>query len=83
MKHTVTDRGFKHMEPFKCTYGTKVRAYESSIAEAPHVWLNLKEGQQLGCADASAHLTLDQAEYLAKQLLWLVEHHYQVAKEAE
>jgi hypothetical protein len=80
--HTVTDRGFKRMEPFKCSYGSEVAVYESSAATGPHIWLKVhcdtkvlsrqKEGE------GTAHLTLEQACRLRDQLNWLLRNHYQI-----
>lgn len=89
MKHTVTDRGFKHLEPFTCNYGTTVKVYESSSAEAPHIWLRLQQGGlrtsgdtsvggALEVSEAVAHLSLEEAKQLRDQLDWLMDNHYQL-----
>jgi hypothetical protein len=35
-------RGFRHYEPIKSTYGHRIRVYESSAADAPHLWVNIE-----------------------------------------
>lgn len=79
-EHELSERGFKQMEPFTCTYGSHVRVYESSSAESPHIWVNIdaspwhteaKEGEGV------AHLSLEQAALLRDQLNFLISNHYQ------
>lgn len=80
-KFTMSDRGFIDLEPITCSYGSKVRVYESSSAESPHIWLNIKvdpeilHGQPEG--EGTAHLTLSQARALRDQLHWMIQNHYQ------
>ena len=87
MKHEITDRGFKHMQPIICTYGSAVRVYESGAASEPCIWLNVRvdptklTNQPSG--EGTAHLTLEQAQTLRKQLAYLIKHHYQVEDEGE
>lgn len=78
---TITERGFKHLPPIASTYGGHVRAYESSAALEPHVWLTSVAPVNLSdptgpTAEAPLHLTLDAARRLIEQLTYLVEHHY-------
>lgn len=80
---TYTDRGFKHLDPLVCDYGTQIRVYESSSAEAPHIWLALEQGHDprksnLAKSEAHAHLPLETAEQLRDQLSWMIDNHYQV-----
>jgi hypothetical protein len=42
--------------------------------DEPHIWLSV--GDDLS---GTAHLTLDQAREVARQLVWLADHHYQVS----
>lgn len=74
MPHTVTARGFKHMEMVAGDYGGGVKVYESSAAEAPFVWLQAVDGEG---NEAIVHLSEGTAELLARQIEWLVAHHYQ------
>lgn len=82
MKHELSNRGFKHMEPIHGDYPAPwgLSIYESSAAMEAAIWLRL--GGASGAAQASceavAHLSLEQAEYLSKQLAWLSANHYQV-----
>ncbi|MDB5716481.1 MAG: hypothetical protein JWO15_3878 [Sphingomonadales bacterium] len=79
---TVTDRGFKRYEPVESRYGGHIRVYESSLADAPHIWvtstapsnLNDPTGPQV---EAPMHLTLANAVVLRDQLTHLIENHYQ------
>lgn len=74
----VTDRGFKHLPAIDGAYGGTVRVYESSAADAPHVWLGAV------CDDAPTHpktevvlhLTAGDAVRLAEQLRYLVVNHH-------
>lgn len=66
---TATDRGFDHYPAIPGAYGGEVRAYESSAASGPHVWLSV-DGETI-------HLTAENAKKLAEQLLALVANHYQ------
>lgn len=86
MKHTTTDRGFKHLEPIEGDYGGHVKVYESSSAEQPKLWLQIAEPNDInawcagdqsgGTHDATIHLTADNAWQLKEQLEWALEHHY-------
>lgn len=82
MDHTITNRGFKHMDPLYCKYNSEVKVYESSAVVEPCIWLKIKVDPNVLHSQASgegtAHLTLDQAEFLIKKLQWLIENHYQI-----
>lgn len=85
---TITDRGFKHLDPIRGGYGGETRVYESSAAEHPHIWLAISEPNDLtawargdesgGVKDAHNHLSLEAAKALRDQLAWLIENHYQI-----
>lgn len=66
---TPSLRGFNSMPTLVTAYGEKVRLYESSAADGPHVWLAVN--------DASAHMTLAQLQKLIDQAQWLIANHYQ------
>jgi hypothetical protein len=74
-----SDRGFhQYGDDAKCGYGTNIRVYESSSAEAPHVWLALEQDAAIlhrpESGIAHAHLTEDGARYLIERLqAWLDE----------
>lgn len=70
----TSNRGFKHMPPVQGTRGETVRAYESSAAMGPHIWLSVDTGSG---ERHGVHLTAQAAALLAGQLLNLVENHYQ------
>jgi hypothetical protein len=78
----TSDRGFTSGDEIPSEYGGHVRAYESSAAEAPHIWvmatapadLNRPDGEMV---EAPLHLTVDNARKLAEQILELVDGHYQ------
>jgi hypothetical protein len=79
----VTDRGLRHYDPIPTDYGHEVRIYESSSAEAPHLWLSVEltpEGGQHGLLpqEATAHLTLDQARAIRDALDAAIDGHYQL-----
>ena len=82
MKKIKDERGFTTFADFNCTYGTSVRVKESSRADGPHVWLFLEEDAKVltrpTLGKASAHLTIEQAEELARALLAACKNHYQV-----
>lgn len=73
------DRGFHgYGKPMECTYKTNIEVYESSSAEGPHVWLNLREDpvvfDQMSPGHAVAHLNEKQAIELIRRLnTWLDE----------
>lgn len=57
-----------------------VGVYEASTADSPHIWLRIKESDELDdtMTYATAHLSLNAAKQLAEQLDYLIKHHYQV-----
>jgi len=83
---TTTARGFDHLPAIRAGYGGSVRVYESSAASAPHVWLlatapgNLNEPSSPP-VEAALHLTTEQAQLLAQQLMFLACNHYQAGGE--
>jgi hypothetical protein len=79
-KTAVSDRGMTYMDPITTRDdGDIVRVYESSDATSPHIWLFVKDGH-IPDQRATAHMTLEEAEELARELLWFVDNHYQVAE---
>lgn len=84
---TVTERGFTRLPAIPSEYGGDIRAYESSAASGPHVWVAIKCPVDLNnplgeTMEAHVHLTAEHAWYLADQLRWLVENHYLFESEA-
>jgi hypothetical protein len=85
LAEVVTPRGFTHLPPVPSTHGGRtrgeVRAYESSSAEGPHVWLVVRCHERLDPGrpeiEGIAHLTAEDAWRLAEQLVTLVLGHYQ------
>jgi hypothetical protein len=76
---STTERGFDHLPPIQSSYGGDVRVYESSAAGGPHIWLratdlNLPDGLTV---EATLHLTAENAQHLAEQIMFLVKNHYQ------
>ena len=73
-----SERGFAQFPEVECSYGSKVKVYESSAASGPHLWLNVDSRPWANpehfaykdnfAAQASAHLTLDQARDLCNRL---------------
>ncbi len=89
LNKTRTDRGFAHLPIVPSTYGrgregVGVRAYESSNASGPHIWVcvvepaNLNQPDEGELVDATAHLSADSALQLADQLVELAGKHYQL-----
>lgn len=82
LKITTTNRGFDHMAPIPSEYGGTIRAYESSAAIEPGIWVravapvSLNEPNGL-TVEAPMHLTAENAWRLAEQLMTLVRDHYQ------
>lgn len=72
VRWTMTDRGFKHYAPVESARGGSVLVYESSSAEAPHLWLGTDN------ASTTTHLTLEQAEQLRDTLTVAIQRHYQM-----
>jgi hypothetical protein len=69
----LSNRGFVQGRPIPSAYGGAVKVYESSAAEAPHVWVMVWSPVNLNEPDgpsqeAVAHLTLDNAIRLRDQL---------------
>lgn len=62
---TTSQRGFLgYGDPVLTTYGHEVRVYESSAADAPHIWLGIEhDGARSGiqACRAMAHLSIEQA----------------------
>lgn len=77
---TFSARGFAHMDALDCSYGGTIRAYESSAADSPHVWINILQGPRIEAkpGEAVAHLSLETALRLRDQLTYLIDNHYQV-----
>lgn len=82
LQYVNSDRGFKFLPPVTDNYGARVKVYESSSAEHPHIWLKAESpenpnfpGENIN--EAYLHLTVEKATELAEQLLYLVENHYQ------
>lgn len=78
---TVTDRGFKHLEPLVDDYRGQVKIYESSDMAGPHIWLSIEENPAVlrdsEAGKAHSHLTLEQTEGLIARLRFAVDNHYQ------
>lgn len=79
-------RGFIQGTPIPSSYGGHIRAYESSAASHPHIWLHVECPVDLNnpagpTKDAIAHLRLEEATRLRDQLTHLIDNHHQ-AKEA-
>ncbi len=86
----VSDRGFKSYEAIQTDRAQEVRVFESSAAEAPHLWLNVTGdgfpeetprpcgGTTHGVArtSVSAHLTLEQAAAVRDVLNAAIAGHY-------
>lgn len=77
MRFTV--RGFASFPPVPSQYGGEVHVYESSAAMAPHIWVRVTCPSDLNdrssaTVEAVAHLTLEDAIVLRKQLKRLIQH---------
>jgi len=75
-------RGFAHLPTIRGTSGEHVRAYESSAADSPHIWLSISSPANRNKPDedlieAVAHLPVDEARKVAEQILQLCDNHYQ------
>lgn len=82
-----SDRGFTHMKSVPSSYGGNVAAYESSNAEHPHIWVRVQCPTDMNQPDgpiteAVAHLPIEGAQLLHKQLGHLIENHYQLRDES-
>lgn len=69
-----SDRGFKHFDPIEGRYGGSIRAYESSAASAPHIWISITP--PLDSIDPTVHLHLEDAVRLRDHLGYLIANHY-------
>ena len=77
----LSGRGFTHLPEIPSNYGGHIRAYESSAASSPHLWVRIECPENPNAPDgptreAVVHLTLDNARRLAEQLVYLVDTHY-------
>lgn len=75
-------RGFARLPPIPSEYGGQARAYESSAALAPHIWLNVECPASLNepegpTIEAVMHMTVENARKLGEQLIHLADNHYQ------
>lgn len=78
-----SNRGFTRMAPVPSDYGGDVAVYESSNAEHPHIWVKVECPADMNRPDgpmieAHAHLAIEGAELLHKQLGYLIKSHYQL-----
>lgn len=69
----LSERGFAQGRPIPSEYGGAAKVYESSAAEAPHVWLMVQSPVNLNdpngpMQEAVAHFTLENAIRLRDQL---------------
>lgn len=72
----VSDRGFRNMPPLSDAFeDNAVRVMEASTADAPHIWLRVKDPEPGG--HAVVMLSAEQAWQLKEQIEHLLEHHYQ------
>lgn len=84
IEYEKTDRGFKHYDPIKTSYGHIIKVYESSAAMEPHIWLSVEQteesareaGSNIEPEEAIAHLTVLQAKLLRKALKHAIKNHY-------
>lgn len=74
---TVTDRGFRHLPVLVTGSGDRVRVYESSAANSPHLWLHVANRGEDDTEGTCVHLDAEAAWELHEQLAHLLEHHYQ------
>lgn len=82
LKIAASDRGFVSLPPVPGAYGGSARAYESSGAEAPRLWLAVNvpislRNPERGYQESIIHLEAEDAWHLAEQLMTLVQNHYQ------
>lgn len=88
----VSDRGFQNMEPVPSAYGGVVRIYESSAAMHPHIWVAVRQPEDMNqwaaegkddekftgqWRESHAHLRIEDAVTLRNQLDYLIANHYQ------
>ncbi len=76
---TFSDRGFMRFPPVPSQYGGEVHVYESSAAMGPHIWVRVVCPSNLNDrasdpVEAVAHLTMEDAIVLRKQLKKLIKH---------
>lgn len=80
---TRSSRGLEHLDSIPSTYGGEIKIYESSLAEHPHIWVDIAQPVDLNdpksgvLVEAVAHLPIEGAALLAKQLTYLADNHYQ------
>lgn len=73
---TYTERGLKRWPEIAGPFGQRISVNESSVADAPHLWLEI----QNDFGNAGAHLSLDQAAQLRDTLDAAISHHYQTER---
>ena len=52
-KVTLSDRGFEPLDPIPSEYGGAVTVYESSAAEAPHIWVRVTSPADLNSPEGA------------------------------
>lgn len=77
----VSSRGFRAMPDIPSAYGGFIRAYESSAASAPHLWVLIQQPSDLNDPnsepiEAVVHLELGWAATFRDQLDFLIANHY-------
>lgn len=71
----ISSRGFKHMPVLQARHCNEtVRVYESSNANAPHIWLSVGAFNDVV---ASVQLDFETLDKLIQQLRYLRYNHYQ------
>ena len=89
VRYTTSERGFRQYEPIQTSYGHEISVYESSAADAPHIWVKIELSERaaarvgLDPQAATAHLTLDQANALRDAIDAAIEGHYQTRNGAK
>lgn len=78
----LSPRGFKYLPEIYDEDGGEVSVNESSAAGGPHIWLNVTAPSSLNApgirgTEVSLHLTIESAQQLAEQIMFLVKNHYQ------
>jgi hypothetical protein len=68
----VTDRGFRVFPYIDLGDDRRVRVYESSAATEPKIWIRIVDDDGM----ATAHMRISDARELARQIVWLCNHHY-------
>ncbi len=72
-----TQRGFqRYDEPWLDAYGQTISVYESSAADAPHVWVSIEGSRNMRNEGVriAAHLNVEQAEKLRRELSAFIDH---------